>query len=102
MVLSAYLDNSCSAKPTLRASQQMSYFLTERWGTPTAPHGWGQRLFSDIDLAMHQLYALLGASEEDTILFTSSGSEAIHQALFSTYSEVTRQTGKNHYLATPL
>ncbi|MCH9625611.1 MAG: Cysteine desulfurase IscS [Chlamydiales bacterium] len=48
--------------------------------------------------AYTHLYALVGASKEDHFVLTSSGAEGVNQAIFSAYLEITRKTGKNHFL----
>jgi cysteine desulfurase len=44
------------------------------------------------------IYALAGAHHEDHFIFTSSGAEAVNHAIFSAYLDITRKTGKNHFL----
>jgi cysteine desulfurase len=48
------------------------------------------------------LYAFVGAKKEDHFIFTSSGAEAINHAVFAAYVDVTRKTGKNHFLCSAL
>lgn len=51
-----------------------------------------------LEMAYKTMYALVEAKESDHFVFTSSGCEAINQAVFSTYLNVTRQQGKNHFI----
>lgn len=44
------------------------------------------------------LYALAGADSKDHFIFTSSGAEAVNHAIFAAYIDITRKTGKNHFL----
>lgn len=44
------------------------------------------------------LYTFVGAKKEDHFIFTSSGAEAVNHAVLATYLDVTRKTGKNHFL----
>lgn len=44
------------------------------------------------------LNKLVGAQESDRFVFTSSGIEALNHVLFAAYLDVTRKTGKNHYV----
>jgi cysteine desulfurase len=55
-----------------------------------------------IQEAYRQLYAFTGATEEDDLLWTSSGTESINHVIWSTYVDVTRRTGKNHFLSSAL
>jgi cysteine desulfurase len=93
-----YLDNSMTTKPSEKAVCRLLPFLTEMWGSPSSPHAMGQELFPAIEESFRAIYNLLGAKEADSVIFTSSGAEAVNQALFSTYYDVTRTTGKNQYI----
>lgn len=44
------------------------------------------------------LYSLVGASKHDHLIFTSSGAEAVNHTIFSAYLDITRSSGKNHFL----
>ncbi len=48
--------------------------------------------------AFRALYAFAGAKLEDHFIFTSSGAEAINHAVFTAYIDITRKTGRNHFL----
>lgn len=93
-----YLDNHTTSRPSGRAVAKMLPFLTERWGVPSAPHHIGQQLFPAIEEALKGVYALIGANENDSVIFTSSGAEGINQVIMSTYFDVTIHTGKNQFL----
>jgi len=93
-----YLDNAATTRPSERAISGMIPYFTDLWGLPSAPHAMGQKLIPDIKKSYQSLYALLGASEKDTIVFTSSGAEAVNHALLSCYFDVTQKTGQNHFL----
>lgn len=93
-----YLDNSTTSKPSEKAVSHMLPFLTDYWGTPTAPHLKGQELFPYLVECYQSLYALLRANENDQIILTSSGAEAVNHVISSVYRDVTLPTGKNQYL----
>lgn len=84
------------------AISKMLPFLTDKWGVTTSPHAMGQELFPAIAENLKSIYALLGADEKQHFVFTSSGAEAINQALFSTYFDVTRLTGRNHFITSQI
>lgn len=90
-----YLDNSMTTRPSEKAISQMLPFLTDMWGTASAPHQMGQALYPAIEESLRAIYTLLGAANEDDFVFTSSGAEAVNHALFSAYYDITRVTGKN-------
>ena len=93
-----YFDNSATTRPSEKALSAMMPFFTQKWGVPSAPHKMGAELFSIMEESYRSLYQLLGADEKDTILFTSSGAEAVNQAIMSAYFEATLPGGKNHFL----
>lgn len=93
-----YLDNSLTTRPSKKAISDMLVFLTDQWGSPSAPHLMGQELFPAIKESYQSLYALLGAKEVDDVIFTSSGEEAVNQVFTSAYFDITLPTGKNQFL----
>lgn len=76
----------------------MQPYFIQKWGTPTAPHETGQQLLPAMREAYSRIYALLGAADEDTVLFTSSGAEGVNHVVLATYLDLTRETGLNHYV----
>lgn len=97
-----YLDNHTTTRPSDRVVAKMLPFLTERWGTPSAPNQRGQQLIPAIEDALKGLYALLKAKESDSIIFTSSGAEGINHAISSTYFDVTVHTGRNQFITSTI
>jgi len=53
---------------------------------------------ADLELRYQAIYDLVGASFEDTFVFTSSAAEAVNQVLWSAFLEVARKTGKCHFI----
>ena len=98
MVQGIYLDNNTTTHPSEQAVAKMLPFLTERWGVPSAPHLKGQQLLPAIEDALKGIYALIGATENDDVIFTSSSAEGINQIILSTYFDVTVHTGKNQFI----
>jgi cysteine desulfurase len=97
-----YLDNSTTTRPSERAIGAMMPYLSDRWGHASAPHQKGEQLQQSLADHLKTLYQFIGASLEDTVLFTSSGVEAINQVIQSVYRNVTLPTGKNHYITSSL
>ena len=93
-----YFDNSTTTRPSEKAISKMLPFYSQRWGSPIAPHQMGQELFPPMEESLRAIYALLGAKESDNFVFTASGAEAVNHAIFSTYLDVTRHTGKNQFV----
>lgn len=102
MTKKIYLDNSMTTRPSDKAVAAMLPFLTERWGTPSAPHQMGQELYPAIAESLKSVYAMLGAKESDGFVFTSSGAEAVNHAVMAAYHDITRNTGKNHFVTSKI
>lgn len=98
----AYLDNSTIARPSDRTISAMLPFFNELWGSPTAPHLKGQELYPALKESYRALYDLIGAKEKDTVLFTSSGAEAVNHVIHTVYHDVTLSSGKNQFITTAL
>jgi cysteine desulfurase len=94
--MSIYLDNSLAARPSQSSVDAMIPYLREGWGNSSAPHTIGQRLERPIKRAYEQIYQLLGADVEDTVILTGSGAEAVNQVLHSVHQE---QKERNHFVA---
>lgn len=95
---SIYLDNATIARPTQMTIGKMLPYLSEEWASSSSPHQLGQRLHSHIKEGYQALYSLLGADHQATIIFTSSGAEAVNHLIHGVFHDVTRVRGKNHFL----
>lgn len=97
-----YLDNHTITRPCAQAMEQMFPFYKEYWGTVSAPHRMGQELIPLLNQRLKSLYQYVGADAEDQFLLTSSGAEGIAHIFQSTYLDFVRETGRNHFLTTPM
>lgn len=97
-----FLDNSSVTKPSDEAVSKMIPFLTDLWGTPSAPHQKGQEVFPAITESLRSIYDLLEADDADDFVYTSSSAEGVNQVVFSTYLNETVAHGKNHFITTHL
>lgn len=93
-----YLDNSTMTRPSDRAVSAMISFLTDQWGSLSSPHQNGHPFFPEVTQAYRAVYDLLGASDNDTIVITSSGTEAINHVVYAVYEDITKSTGRNHFI----
>lgn len=96
--MSAYFDNSSVARPSPEALSKMLTFYTEKWGVTTQPHKMGNELIQPLTEALRSIYKLLGATDNDAVIMTSSGAEAINHAILSTYQDVSLTEGRNHFI----
>ncbi|MBB64235.1 MAG: aminotransferase [Waddliaceae bacterium] len=94
-----YLDNITRTAPAEEVVRVIKNSLSEHWASPMAPHQIGQDLIPVIQEALKTIYSSLGAREVDTFILTSCGAEAVNHVLHSVYHDITRHTGKNHYVS---
>jgi cysteine desulfurase len=97
-----YLDNHTTTKPSAAVVKEMMPFLSDLWGVPSAPNLFGQELLPAIEQAYRNLYRLFGASDSDTVILVSSGAEAVNHAILAAYFDMTRHTGKNHFVTSQI
>lgn len=93
-----YLDNSTAARPSEKVISSMMPYWTTQWGISTTPHQKGQELYPSLTEFYKMLYAFIGAKENDQVILTSSGAEAVNHVISSVYRDVTLPTGKNQFL----
>jgi len=93
-----YLDNSLITRPSEESASEMISALSGKWGTSCAPHRFGHQNLPLMEAGYRCLYSLLGADENDVVVMTSSGTEAVNHVVHSVYRDVTVETGKNHFL----
>lgn len=58
----------------------------------------GDSLTSEAE-AFAAIYALLEVDRNHHFIFTSSGAEAVNHAVFSAYLDITRKSGRNHFIS---
>ncbi len=97
-----YLDNNTATKPSQTVILAMMPYFEEHYASPSCPHAMGQELLRPIEKALHAIYHLAGAKEDDLFVFTSSYSESITQVIHSVYEQVARQTGKTHFITSTI
>ena len=102
MGLKVYLDNHTATRPFKEALDQMLASYRHSWGSLAAPHQMGQDLYEETTLSVKKIYASLGALETDSFFLTSGSAENSTQIFFSHYLETVKETGKNHFLISPL
>jgi len=76
-----YLDNSATTKPRTEAIAAAQDVLQKQWGNPSSLHDWGNRSATVLETARMQVAGLLNASDPESIVFTSGGTEANNLAI---------------------
>ncbi|MBS0623496.1 MAG: aminotransferase class V-fold PLP-dependent enzyme [Verrucomicrobia bacterium] len=94
-----YLDHELATPPDEHVIATMKRYMEGQWCGQTAPYA---PIHSEEKQAKESIYKLAGADPEDYFVFTSSGAEAVNHVLFSTYMNVTRKTGKHHFMCSAL
>lgn len=90
-----YLDQHTSTIPCSSAIDKMQTFLNKKNYSISSPYC--ENTY-DLENAYQTIYDFVGAKYEDTFVFTSSGSEAINQALLGVYSNIIKKSGKTHII----
>lgn len=92
-----YVDNAATTKLSDTAFSAMQPLLKEVYGNPSSLHHIGQTAKEYLEDARERVAACLGAQPSE-IYFTSGGSEADNQAIFSAaYSQAKK--GKKHIIS---
>jgi cysteine desulfurase len=76
-----YLDYSATTAPRLEAIAKMQKVFTEEWGNPSSLHEWGNRAAMVMETARLQVANFINASDPESIIFTSGGTEADNLAI---------------------
>lgn len=98
MAKGIYLDNAQVTSPSDRAIAETLACFTDKWGSASAPHYVGNEAFTAAQKGFSQVYALVGATDDEVVHVTGSGAEAVTQALFSAYGTGAVGIGKNHFI----
>ncbi|HEY9666074.1 MAG TPA: cysteine desulfurase family protein [Coleofasciculaceae cyanobacterium] len=79
-LMQVYLDYSATTPPRPEVIAAMQDVFTQQWGNPSSLHEWGQRAATEVERARMQVAGLINAPA-DSIIFTSSGTEADNLAI---------------------
>lgn len=78
-----YLDNAATTKPNARALDEARAYLTERYFNPSALYREGFELHLELKAARERILSCLADPAAFELIFTSCGTEADNQAIFS-------------------
>ncbi len=93
-----YADNAATTGLSKHALEAMMPYLTEEYGNPSSLYSFGQKSKEALEDARARVAACLGADFKE-IYFTSGGSEADNQAIF-TAAALGAKKGKKHIIST--
>ncbi len=93
-----YADNAATTRMCPVAIQAMTACMEENYGNPSSLYSFGQKARESLDDARERIAACLGCTPRE-ITFTSGGSEADNQAIFSA-AKLGDKYGKKHIIST--
>ena len=93
-----YADNAATTKMCPAAIQAMVTCMEENYGNPSSLYAFGQQAREALEDARERIAACLGCTPRE-ITFTSGGSEADNQAIFSA-AKLGARKGKKHIIST--
>lgn len=93
-----YVDNAATTKMSKTAIDAMIPYMEQIYGNPSSLHSEGQRAAEALTNARERMAKCLGCKAKE-IIFTSGGSEADNQALFSA-AYIGKKSGKKHIITT--
>jgi len=91
-----YLDNNATTRPDPRVVEAMLPFFRDEFANPSSLHDLGVTSKDAVRTARGQIGALVGATRESEIVFTSGGSESNNTAILSALET---QEGRNEIVA---
>lgn len=94
-----YADNAATTCVSKTALDAMMPYLTEYYGNPSSLYAFAQKVTEDVTKARQTVADCLGAKSPREIIFTSGGSEADNQAIFSA-ARLGARKGNKHLIST--
>jgi len=98
MIMFVYADNAATTCVSKTALDAMLPFLTENYGNPSSLYSFAQNVTEALAEARATVAECIGAEPRE-IYFTSGGSEADNQAIFSA-AKLGARKGKKHIIST--
>ena len=93
-----YADNAATTKMSRTAIEAMLPYMDKIYGNPSSLYSFGQDAKEALEGARERIAAVLGCEPRE-ITFTSGGSEADNQAIFSA-ARIGERKGKKHIIST--
>ena len=97
-IMNLYADNAATTRMSETAVNAMLPYFTEIYGNPSSLYTIGQRAKEALENARERIAACIGANPAE-IIFTSGGSEADNQAIYSA-AYAGAKKGKKHIIST--
>ena len=95
--MNIYADNAATTKMSDKAIEVMTEYMKNTYGNPSSLYTIGQRAKEELESARARIAALINAQPRE-IYFTSGGSEADNQAIFSAAEKGKRDLGNTELI----
>ncbi len=96
-----YMDHAATTPCIREAVDEMTPFLTDNYGNPAAIYGIARSAARAVREARADVAASIGADASE-IIFTSGGSEADNQAIFSVVTDASKAGTGGHIIISPI
>jgi cysteine desulfurase len=97
-----YLDNNATTIVDPAVRDAMDPFYCHMYGNPNSLHSYGIEVRPYLHKAMEQLYAGIGARDEDDIIINSCATEGNNTVILGIYFNLLKDTRKKHIVTTQL
>ncbi|NOY14213.1 MAG: cysteine desulfurase, NifS family [Deltaproteobacteria bacterium] len=97
-----YLDNNATTIVDPLVRDAMDPFYCHMYGNPNSLHSFGIEVRPYLHQAMEQLYAGIGARDEDDIIINSCATEGNNTVILGLYFNLLKDTRKKHIVTTQL
>jgi cysteine desulfurase len=97
-----YLDNNATTIVDPAVRDAMEPFYCHMYGNPNSLHSFGIEVRPYLHQAMEQLYAGIGAGDEDDIIINSCATEGNNTVILGFYFNLLKDTRKKHIITTQL
>lgn len=97
-----YFDTLGARKPRQSVIQKYEQACLELWAHPASVHQMGQQVLRALHSAYLELSCYLQADNKDTLLFCNSPEEAIAHIIQGVWNELSRPSGRTHFLTSNL
>lgn len=97
-----YLDNNATTLVDPSVRDAMDPFFCQMYGNPNSLHSFGIEVRPYLHRAMEQIYAGIGAADEDDIIINSCATEGNNTVIMGMYFSLLKETRKKSIVTTKL
>jgi cysteine desulfurase len=97
-----YLDNNATTIVDPYVREEMDPFYCQMYGNPNSLHSYGIEVRPYLHRAMEQLYAGIGARDEDDVIVNSCATEGNNTVIMGMYFSLLKDTRKKRLVTTQL